>query len=287
MKKILSLILLALLVVGLFAGCGKATDGTDGTASKADKTASETEETPETVTVWLVTERARNSTGDVTTFKYDENGRMIEEKNKTSCSEITCIYTYKYDDNDNVIEKRASLKSGVNVINYEYNSKEQLIKEKQYYDNGDLHQDIDYKYNAQGYLSEIVNAYKSGSVHKTTFTYDENGNLIEEITDLGYRASKHVSTYDENNRLTKTTLWDKDLGEEFEEYGVTEYKYDEKGNMIEEVLDYEIVIYYKYDENNNIIECDGSTFKYTSIQVSAKRAAEIKKEQDAIEKIYW
>ena len=63
------------------------------------------------------------------------------------------------------------------------------------------------------------------------FTYDENGNLIEEVTyHNGVEGGRHTYTYDSNNHM---------LGEIFYNYGIEyrrdSYVYDENGNLTEYV----------------------------------------------------
>lgn len=182
------------------------------------------------------------NTNDEIIYKYDKNGKIIEEssyqqgilkwkkiiqyneKNSqkelffNSNSELERIITLKLDDKNNIIEEHR-YDSDEKVIGkwiYDYNNQGNRIKEILYNSDGKLNEEEIYIYNEKNKLIEniIINYYEK-SRSKSTYIYDDNDNEIEQL-------------YEEyiNNILTIKER--------------TFYEYDKKGNLITIYIDDEI-----------------------------------------------
>ena len=124
----------------------------------------------------------KNGRHDVTTFQYDNLGRVREAKDKDG------TITYTYDNNGNMesIEEH-------NKIAYYWHDK--LNRILSYADiNGNT---IDYGYDAVGNLAYVT--YPHGT--HVEYKYDANGNL----TKVKNGTDTTTYTYDNNNRLTSMT----------------------------------------------------------------------------------
>jgi len=141
--------------------------------------------------------------------KYDRNGNEIYHKTEDSTT------YHKYNENDQILEIKFEYRDGV--------SNEKKTDYTYYEYDGKLLKKIIYKNDPSSKQKD----------HEILFEYDERGNQIKKIeprkeATAGDNDSSKRTTfyfYDENNRLIKEISPD---------YVVTEYIYNEKGNLIEE-----------------------------------------------------
>ncbi len=146
-------------------------------------------------------------------------------------------------------------------IEYQFNEKGFKVEEKRFEaHNGRLDERTTYTYDVGGTLIEM-RRYGQDSTLQTlyTFIYDEKGNQIEEnIYEEGNTLStKYVSTFNEKGQTIELLGYNMDMdGKVFIRYT---YKYDEKGNEIEEICEHDNgdskdTHTYKYDKEGRIIE---------------------------------
>lgn len=141
--------------------------------------------------------------------KYDRNGNEIYHKTEDSTT------YHKYNENNQILEIKFEYRDGV--------SNEKKTDYTYYEYDGKLLKKIIYKNDPSSKEKD----------HELLFEYDERGNQIKKIeprkeATTGDNDSSKRTTfyfYDENNRLIKEISPD---------YVVTEYIYNEKGNLIEE-----------------------------------------------------
>lgn len=145
---------------------------------------------------------------------------------------------YRYDNHKRVTEKiRYSGTSKVQKFTYKYNSAGLKIEEAVYFrsrinkEKLELRSVYRYKYDKNKRLIEKVGSPYSGVSKGIVYTYNQAGNLIEEISFVG---KSHVT-----EKIT--------------------YRYDDKNNMVEKILSSGNgrafwKVQYKYDEYGNVIE---------------------------------
>jgi hypothetical protein len=122
-----------------------------------------------------------------------------------------------------------------------------------------------YTYDENNNMIECI----TGDYNKGTFTYDENNNLIEEYWEDYWGSTKWLYSYDEYNNLAEK------IHQGYERWT---YLYNENGDMIEEYHYYYIhdqwdilnnwIYTYTYDNNDRVIEMirevwDNSTWQNT------------------------
>jgi hypothetical protein len=159
--------------------------------------------------------------------KPDENSKEIFDK-------------YFYNDNGFIIDEESIICSSCNKIKYRYNNLG-LNNEILYYTyNGTLSSKEIIQFDSTGRKinSSIYN--DNGYLYqKFIFIYDKNGNLIEE---------KEEDLQTQKNKKTK----------KIEFQNIKKFKYDERGNIIEQVNlrfnKIESKIAYFYDDKNKLIE---------------------------------
>ena len=159
----------------------------------------------------LIKSITSNKSGNLkkyTTTEFDNNQNIIEYKTYNSEDKLTSIQKNEYDANENKVSmSNISIKSNRTFkTTYEYNSKNELIKE------------IDFK--------------PDGTIKDTrVFKYDENGNEIEsELTRPNGDYTKFISEYDDLNNMTVQNWYD-NKGKQKHQTSFT-YVYDEKNNWI-------------------------------------------------------
>ena len=113
-----------------------------------------------------------------------------------------------------------------------------------------------YFYNNEGLLDYAVtyDAYDKQFLEETKYTYDDDGNLIEE----DYGNTKRIYVYDRKGKLVKAfTTTDKTGAEE---KVVTKYSYDSKGRLMEKTGDplsrYDFSKY-SYDSDGRLVKVTG------------------------------
>ena len=141
------------------------------------------------------------------------------------------------------------------------------------------HSTTTYEYDIWGNLAREVSQATGDVVTETSYTYDDNGNLLisETLTNAGSSAIYY--TYDENGYQTKVTYTYDDVVESVEEYFRDEngtiiaqksssgdgevYSYAEftvvDGLVVQETMTYgeDVYIYsYSYDENGNLVHSE-------------------------------
>ena len=162
-------------------------------------------------------------------YKYNQQGKIIEEKECSFHSTWKIIYTYKYNTNGLLTEKIYHDEKKKIIDNYKYDAKGKLIEENtprdytikkrthKYDDKGNLAE-------TSGYGTNKDSSYYIAHIYK----YDAKENIIEETR----KSSKVIYEYDnsgleikkqyylENDSLSSSTTY--------------EYKFDAIGNWIQQ-----------------------------------------------------
>ena len=165
--------------------------------------------------------RISKANGDVTTYEYDNSGRITTVTTLNVAGAQLAKYGYAYDAATNVTQ---IADHNGRVFSYAYDAKGQLTQE-----NGTT-----YTYDAMGNRTSMINA--SGT---TTYTYDELGdaNRLKTIT---YPDSRVVSfEYDKNGNITKKTD---------SQTGTTIYEYDSDDYFTKATLPGGKTVEYIYDK---------------------------------------
>jgi antitoxin component YwqK of YwqJK toxin-antitoxin module len=193
---------------------------------------------------------SNGSLDDKYTYKYDDKGNLTEENRYKSNGSLDWKKTYKYDGKGNRTELNIYDSDGSldREYTYKYDDKGNLIEENYYNSNGSLSWKYTYKYDGKGNNIEY-NVYEDGSLDsKKTYKYDDKGNCIE-MTEYNSDGSlKKKDTY-------KVAVQDDEVKKNIHKLldGIFSsnktYKYDDKGNWIEEISYDEIY----YDTDTPII----------------------------------
>lgn len=193
---------------------------------------------------------AGNGTG--VSYTYDETGKVKEftvggKKGKPIWNE-----KYTYDKNGN----RETVQRGSYSFKYEYDSRDQLIKENLYDGTS-----IQYTYDGFGNRTKVETGKPDGSRETVEAAFDDKSN---ELIQFG----SEKLTYDKNGNRTSdgtfTYTWDAaDQLIAVSKVGASTpfvtYKYDDKGRRIQKTVDGETTrFYYDGDSINLLYETDGS-----------------------------
>jgi hypothetical protein len=199
---------------------------------------------------------ARKLRNEKTIFAFD-NGKLVSELNQTG--EGLDGYTYKFDGEKNLTQKRYYVQNRVvseEIFEYdEYNRKIKFIKyvfgffrdysEEIPPNKDDFIQDYKtYEYNELGNLTvENTHTNKLDIYEKTLYTYDVNGNKIEEGN-----CKPHIERYSKEKKCDYRPVFG--------------WKYDDKNQMIKsfQLADFNphnTDTYYKYDNQGRKIESKG------------------------------
>jgi YD repeat-containing protein len=115
-----------------------------------------------------------------------------------------------------------------------YDSAGRVVHETYYVDEEDPSEEKSYEYDAEGRMIKQLKHYLDGSADVTHYEYNESGRLIEKRTvdDEDAVDSRETFAWD-GDRLVTHMLVDADGNQLLRE----DFKYDEKGNMVEHVKD--------------------------------------------------
>lgn len=174
----------------------------------------------------------------VTQYTYDENGNVIKAAytGKRGVLNTKQMETYTYDEQGrlsvyerNYYESYGTYQDAIHQkAEYTYEDHRVCVENVLQMDKDDYKERnwIEYSFNEKNQvktMTEYTVLYDEDcSESKTTFLYDENDNLIQEISAHGTTVSTTVYTYDRNGRCIK---------EEGSIYPWV-YDYDENGNVI-------------------------------------------------------
>ena len=146
-----------------------------------------------------------NSNGEKQTkvITYDANGNIIKQIEENSYGKT--IIEYIYDDNNNITKHTYTTDGVKYVAEYTYDSKGNLIQKQ-----------------------ETETFYENTEITNYIYTYDENGNKIEEVCTKsnGYSSTTKYS-YDASGNLMQETHIDSSGNEKTTKYT---YDYDAYGN---------------------------------------------------------
>ncbi|MBI2875410.1 MAG: cadherin-like domain-containing protein [Candidatus Tectomicrobia bacterium] len=164
--------------------------------------------------------------GVYTTYEYDAAGQLLHLVNSKPDSSVLSRFDYTYDSRG----RRTSMGTLDGQWTYEYDDTEQLTHAVLDSTNPDIpDQDLRYEYDALGnrirtiengvtteYTTNNLNQYTQ--VGDTTYVFDADGNLIQEVSPQGTM----VFTYNDENRLIAVASSD----------GTWQYTYDAFGNRV-------------------------------------------------------
>lgn len=195
------------------------------------------------------------------TYKYDENGNIIENINVEGGYKTTI--TYEYDEQSRMTSVKYEVNGDYSYGKIFYNEEGLVVKEE-YYDNfsgtEELDCVVDYLYNEKGQHYQDIHTYSDGTVKYSEYTYDERGNLIKKVSPaFDGTTQTETYTYDENNNLLVKYV-------EFTDgvHWAYEYTYDAEGRVTREFYhggysfesnEFATCMDYKYDEYGNVIKC--------------------------------
>ena len=115
-------------------------------------------------------------------YEYDDRGNIVSEKQIDSegniCNSISSIF--KYSGDKLIYSKQDDSEHGIDVKEYEYDSKGQIFIKKVNYDNNFI-RTIKYSYNDSGLTSAVYETDENGKfIVQTLYNYDSLNNVISE-----------------------------------------------------------------------------------------------------------
>jgi antitoxin component YwqK of YwqJK toxin-antitoxin module len=116
---------------------------------------------------------------DLETYQYDSKGFLIEKKTCSGEPSMCNTSYYTYNDLGNLTQE-LQMKDNKSIISkdvYNYDAKGKMT-EHSAFDNNYLVKDT---YDSKGDKIETLITYKGAFNGKSVFTYDDNGNMVNEI----------------------------------------------------------------------------------------------------------
>ena len=190
---------------------------------------------------------------------YNAEGRLVQLQTYIG-NAMAWRVRYKYDDQGRVVEEvyyDAEENSNSKYL-YTYNEQGDMVQ-SQLFENDKLSATKHYKYNDKSQEVEFEMRYADGTLKiKELITYDKRGNVVEKsyhYVDYSEEDIRTVYEYDKRGNLVKSSHYDLQGASQ----GNVVKTYDEFDNLIEHAeyrgdgkLDFKIVM--KYDDQGNQIE---------------------------------
>ncbi|MDO4695743.1 RHS repeat domain-containing protein [Porphyromonas sp.] len=198
-------------------------------------------------------------------YVYDKNNNLIEQVTYSGEFGEHRI-AYVYDEKNRLIETRAD--SGDEMPNktiHTYNEIDSLASVKSFSSSGVLLEETLYSYNEKGIKtkSEYKSFDEEGKMnYRRLEHFDDRGNatLQENHNIEGVLTDKTENTYDAQGRVIESVHYVVSEGNALTIEYQSKYKYDDKGNLVEEVSDFPVQGYsqtllrtYEYDHKGNWI----------------------------------
>ncbi|MCE2029737.1 RHS repeat-associated core domain-containing protein [Sessilibacter corallicola] len=204
--------------------------------------------------------RETDAEGGETLNNYDDYGRLLSTRNPNG--EVT---QYRYNDDGDLIQVANALNQ---TQNFTYNEHQQLSQitdasgnqwQQEYTEAGLLKRQtdpegntIEYQYNAQGLPIQITRAGSDGVNVSQMLTWDERGQLIEEIKPDGQSTQYR---YDNFGNITEVST----------PLGINQYRYDGNGNVTLAIDPTGGVTRFTYNANDQLVrytDVGGRTTEY-------------------------
>lgn len=208
----------------------------------------------------------QDSSGDQITYTYDENNNVLTEQWFSSGSNREYVYTY---DKENRLTSKEYVIDGVahivETFTYDRNGNKlsHICDYPLQVDDPAAFSYWSYDKNGNMLSQEIY--YGESLRDRTINTYDENGNLATRVIESDGRVrSKASYAYDEKGNLifsgiyaVEVSIDDRPVPEEELPYTQHTYRYDDNGNMLEHIAEYDdgytATYSWTYDASGNML----------------------------------
>ena len=215
----------------------------------------------------LIKKTGYDETGAVSdVMEYDIHGNQISEiYYREGSVDLALEYKNEYDDKGCMVKTTVTfIDDGAlrNTMEYEYDSKGNLIKEVEYFADGN--EGSVCEYDDKGNMTKLIVRIQSVSgeivsysPNTTEYEYDSHDNITKQTTYTEEGTFVYVKEYEyDDDRIMKKTNYEEDGSL----YSVMEYEYDSHDNLIKEV---------SYDEDGSedyIIE-----YEYIAMELAAEQ----------------
>ena len=173
---------------------------------------------------------------DLTHFRYDQEGKLLEEETKDEHGEVTTRILYKYDEKGRLVSEKCINEEEKEVdwaVEYKYiGDSSQIAEERRYGQDEEVLEIGLYQYDEAGNLiSEKVLNDKGRLIRELNTDYDEKGRK-EEVNE---------QDFERNRKLQRMYQYDEDFLSEEQVYEGEQllqkisYQYDSFGNATEEL----------------------------------------------------
>ncbi|MBK7566251.1 MAG: hypothetical protein IPI31_00335 [Bacteroidetes bacterium] len=162
---------------------------------------------------------------------FNKNGNMMEQISNYSDGSLEYKNTYKYDENGNLIEDSSSYWGFNSVSKYLYDEAGNLLQMDYMNTEDSLILRYIYKYDIDGRMAENSSYNSNGELHeKIKYKYDEMGNIVETTSTNPNPLLNDITYYkhDLKGNMLEVNSKYPDGSQNY----LNTYEYDEKGNVI-------------------------------------------------------
>ncbi len=168
---------------------------------------------------------SNNNSIGMTVFEYDDELRLIEQKDGSG----NVVFTYNYENNNitSIVSNSATINYNYNgylitstsnsenttLVEYEYNALEQLVTSKSY-ENGILQCEINYTFNSEDNIETVMNSCFNSGSGPNNFEYDNVKNQNSLLFNPGllkvfnYGNNNIIQSLDSNSNVLYTVTYE-------------------------------------------------------------------------------
>jgi len=182
----------------------------------------------------------KNDRRSLRKYDYDTHNRLVSESHYENDDKLLWKVVYKYGNGNRISDETYYDQSGSMTEKslYKYDSNNNIIELKEFDSEGKIDGISKYKYDASNYLIEEVYINAEGKPQSIRqYKLDERGNKTEfrwytnNFTGESVQLTRYV--YDSDNNLTDEMKYNEE--DKLVARWKNEYKFDEHGNVIEEL----------------------------------------------------
>ncbi len=193
-------------------------------------------------------------------WEYDSNGALIADKCIFIEEEVTEVVKYLYDEQGKLTltHKSYGEAGDADSTYYIYNDGGKLIEKRTESSEGEVEHKEEMKYDGENLIQQIVYNYDGTIMEKSSFTYNEKGELLEELRYTSERNQELKILYDYPlvGKSPDTTVYNS-KGNIVQR---TRNSFDDKQRIVKEVIETvdltvkKFTSLYAYDSVDNLIE---------------------------------
>ncbi len=193
-------------------------------------------------------------------FTYNETGKLLQEKSHYAEDEVTEVLRFEYDVNGRITKTHKSYgeEGDEDCTYYLYNTSGKIIEKRTESNEGEVEHKEVWMYEGDKLIENVVTDYDGKIIERCRFSYDEQGDVKEELRYTSETEQELKILYDHHfdGKTPDTTVYNK-AGNIVQR---SRHTFDEKKRLITEITETvnagvkKFTSTFSYDDQDNLLE---------------------------------